>query len=67
MIGPDEPQVCEHGGLAGVLRSGEPRCPHCRHEKRLADVRAERFRRLDPEGFFDGRMRAANDKTLFDD
>lgn len=27
------PITCEHDGDAGVLRSGEPRCPMCRRKR----------------------------------
>ncbi len=72
--------VCEHGGLAGRMPSGEPWCPICRAEQAAAEERArrqaeaerahlERLRRL---GFRRGRpprdaaMRAAADDSLPD-
>lgn len=30
------PITCEHDGDAGVLKSGEPRCPMCRAKRQTA-------------------------------
>jgi hypothetical protein len=36
------PITCEHGGDAGILRDGSPRCPMCRRARELAESKPAR-------------------------
>lgn len=70
MIAPLVPDLCRHGGRAGLMDDGRPWCPICRRDAELAQRRAEHRARLGWTGDrppVDHRMRAANDDSLDDE
>ena len=61
--------TCIHGGDAGRLPNGQPRCPDCR---RAAKHAADNARKVLTEAeqivrYTDAKMRAAGDDTLWDE